>query len=338
MKHFRSAPRDEAKMFHVEHFSKFGSGYRRYGFHLAGGMDIGNQFPGTFGYTDAAGSTFAVVNGGHVVLYGDGLGGTVSFAETAADAADRTAGLGNGTLIVVAAGDHDIHGIGNVSDDMAGAGLGALHTVGTFVLIHLSHAVGVDMNGVKLAGPDAGSPAQTAGGALQGAVAGHLHGGYAVLNAYVAFKLPAGPVAAGTADEGNPALLGFDFHPHDGSNAAGLKARAAGAGVDGSFPGQDGRRAPGAAGIAAAPAVGPRQAVQNQIQLGVGLDLKYLGSQGKNETKDPAQDAKNQYSIEDIHIPTSLPADSEKQPGRWKCICGEQAPGFTRESEGRKSP
>ena len=268
--------------------------------YLAVGMDVHDQLSRALGHAGAAGGTLVIVNPGHVVGHRDGAGGAVALAKLAPDAAHRAVGLGRRPLLVVGAGQNHVHRIGHTDDHMPGAGGGALHTAGALLPVHLRHAVGVDVDGVELTHLHTGAPAQAAEGAVQGAVAGHLHGGYAVLNAHVAFELPAGPVAAGAADKGHPAFLGLDLHAHHRRDAAGLKAGAAGAGVDGSFPGQDGRRAPGAAGIAAAPAVGPRQAVQNQVQLGVRLDLEHLGGQGQDQAEGPAQDAKGQYSIEDV--------------------------------------
>lgn len=114
---------------------------------------------------------------------------------------------------------------------MPGTGLSTLHTVGTLIRIYFRDTVGVNENGIELAGLDAGAAAQTAMGAVQGAVAGDLHGGYTVLQADVAVKFVAGVVAAGTADKGDPVLLHLDLYTHDGGYAAGLQAGAAGTGV-----------------------------------------------------------------------------------------------------------
>lgn len=81
--------------------------------------------------------------------------------------------------------------------------------------------------------------------------------------------------------------------------------------------GGDGRRAPGAAGVAAPAAVGAGQTVQNQGQLGVRLDLKDLGGHGQDQAEAAPQHAQREQRVKNVH---------------------SSSPPLTRESAVRRSP
>src|SRR5699024_2007552 len=135
-----------------------------------------------------------------------GPGGAVALAQLAADAADGAVGLGLDALLLVGAGQHDVHVVGHADDDLLRAHGGALHAAHALLPVHLRHAPAVDVDGVELAGLDAGTQPQAAEGAVQGAVPRHLHGGHAVGEAHVLVELMPGTVPAGAADKGHPAL------------------------------------------------------------------------------------------------------------------------------------
>lgn len=270
-------------VFHVKHFIVPGKSGNR--FHLAGGMDVADQFTGAFLHANAAGSAFGIINCRVVVCHSDGTSGTIFLAKAAANAAYGAEPLCSGAFILVAAGDHNIRSIGDIGNDAPGAGFCALHAMGAFVLVNNGRAILINMNSIKFAGTDAGAQAQAAIGAVQRPVARNLHGGNTILNAHIFPEFVAGTAPAGAADKGDPALLGLHFHAHDRRDAAGLQAGAAGAGVNRGLFLQNRGGTPGASRIAASTAVSAWQAIQNQCELGVAFDFKNLGSDCQDKAK-----------------------------------------------------
>ena len=113
-------------------------------------MDIDQQLAGTFFHALTAGSTLIVVDTGHIVFNNNGVVGAGTLTQAAADTADGTVGLCNGTLIPVGTGDEDTLIIGHIHDDMPGTDLGTLHTVRAFLAIHLCHTAAVDTYRITL--------------------------------------------------------------------------------------------------------------------------------------------------------------------------------------------
>jgi len=187
-----------------------------------GSMDISNQLTRAFNGAGTAGGTFRVIDNGVEIGDRDSAGGAIFLTQPAADAADGAQGFSAGALIFICAGDEDICGIWDVSDNAARAGVGAQHTMGTPVRVHDGDAVGVNMDSVELTNLDAGAESEATVGAVEDTVTGDFHSGDAVLEAGIAGKFPSGAVAACAAHVSDAAFLRSDLHAHHGGDPADL--------------------------------------------------------------------------------------------------------------------
>ena len=142
------------------------------------------------------------------------------------------------------------------------------------------------MDGVIGTGLLAGAVAQAAIGT--GQVAGaNLGGGQAVLDALV-FKLPLGIVAAAAVHMGHFPVLCPGFHTHDGGDFGSRFRSAHSAAAAGSFPRHHGAGKAGAAGIAAAAAVGPGQHFGDLGQALVLLHMENLRAHRQQQAEKQA--------------------------------------------------
>ena len=118
-----------------------------------------------------------IVDDGHVVDHVDGVELTGALAQAAADAGVG-ADLGDGgALVLVGAVDEHLLGIGDLHDQLPGAGLAAGAAVGALFLVHHGRAVFTHMDGVELTGGHAGAEAQAAVLAGQSVAGQDLSGG-----------------------------------------------------------------------------------------------------------------------------------------------------------------
>ena len=225
-------------------------------------------------------------------------------AQAAADAGVGADAHGSLALVLIGAGHVDLLGHRDLRDQMAGAGLGAGHAVGALVRVHHGGAVGTDGHGAELAGGHAGAEAQTAELALQ-RTTGHLGGGQAVLHTDVLITL-GGVGAAVAADKSHLPLTGGSLLAHDLCDGGSILRAGRGARIHRSRARQDGGGTAGAAGEAAAAAVGAGQMAEDFLFPGVLLYLKDLGGYCQDEAEHGAEDSQHHNGsndISDIHFP-----------------------------------
>ena len=213
----------------------------------------------------------------------DGIELAGALAHTAGDAGVG-ADLGDGgALVLIGAVDKHLLLIGDLHDQVVGAGLTASAAVGALFLVHHGHAV-FHMDGVELAGGYAGAEAEAAVAAGLGVAAADLGGSQTVGNAAI-LKVILGIAAAIAEHMGDHLVAGGSRHAHDGSNLSSALGTGRSAGGNGSLAGQNGLGAAAAAGIAAAAAVGAGQGCLNLGQAGVYFHFKDLSGHGQDQTE-----------------------------------------------------
>ena len=246
-------------------------------------------------------------------------------AQAAADAGVGADAHGSLALVLVGAGHVDLLGHRDLRDQMAGAGLGAGHAVGALVRVHHGGAVGTDGHGAELAGGHAGAEAQTAELALQ-RTTGHLGGRQAVLHTDVLITL-GGVSAAVAADKSHLPLTGGSLLAHDLCDGGSILRAGRGARIHRSRARQDGGGTAGAAGEAAAAAVGAGQMAEDFLFPGVLLYLKDLGGYCQDEAEHGAEDSQHHNGsndISDIHFPLQT-GEAHKRQGHQ--TSGDQGDG-----------
>ena len=187
---------------------------------------------------------------------------------------------------------------------MPGALGGTAEAAHTLFGIHLSHAV-YHMDGIVLTSLGAVAEAQAAELTDQGAAARHLGGRQAVVDALIG--APLSGLGAGTANQRHlPGhLLGLDTH--DLRHFLRRGVAAGGAFPHRSLALQHRLGIGGAAGEAAAAAVGPGQSLDQLIQPGIGLYIKNPGRNGQHQAEKQAHAAQNQNCDQNwIHFPPLL--------------------------------
>ena len=149
------------------------------------------------------------------------------------------------------------------------------------------------MDGVEGADLLTGAHAQAAVIAAQRAAAGEPGGRHAVVDADVLILLVV-HTAAGAVDLGHHADGSVSGDAHDLGDLVGHRRSTGGAAVDGCLPLHHGGGVAGAAGEAAAAAVGAGQAADDGLLTGVHLHGEDPGREGQDRAEDQAQAAQDQ--------------------------------------------
>ena len=268
----------------------------------------------------------------------DGVELTGALAQTAADAGVG-ADLGNGgALVLVGAVDEHLLGIGDLHDQLPGAGLAAGAAVGALFLVHHGNAVFAHMDGVELTGGHTGAEAQAAVLAGQRVTGQDLGGGQTVVDAAILEVLHRIDAAV-AQNVGHHLLAGGSCHAHDGSDLGSALGAGGSTGVDGGLAGQNGLSAAAAAGIAAAAAVGAGQTCLDLGQAGIHLYLKDLGGHRQDQAEHDGKSAKDHNGPNDsskFHNSSSLPdlQAAEAHEGQSHQAGGDQRDGEALEGLG----
>ena len=262
-------------------------------FLLLSGRNRLNSVTGACLGAHGAALALVIVDDSHIVDNMDGVELAGTLAHTAANAGSR-ADLGHSrALVLVGAVDEHLLGVGNLHDQLAGASLTAGAAVGALILIDDGSAVLADMDGIELTGSHAGAETEAAVLTTDGVTAADLGSSQAVLDTAI-LKVLGDVVAAVAQHVCDHLFAGRSFHAHDGSNLGSRLSAGRRTGIHGSLALEDGGSAAVAAGIAAAAAVRAGEAVTDQGQTLVDLDLKDFGGDGKNHAERDGDDAQNE--------------------------------------------
>ena len=201
---------------------------------------------------------------------------------------------------------------------MAGANVHALVTGLTLLLVHLGHAVD-DVDSVKGTGLLTGAQTQAAVGAAQITAARQLGSSHTVVETHIVVLLVV-LTAAGAVDLSDHLDGSAGSHAHDLADLSGNRITAGSAGVDRSGALHHSGSIAGAAGEAAAAAVGAGQAAQNGLLPGVHLNGEHLGGNGQDQAEDGAQHSQDHNGKDNsIHIHDSS-ASLNQRPSRPAAI------------------
>ncbi len=193
-------------------------------------------------------------------------------------------------LLDVVAVHHHLLPVGHIGDDRLGAGLDAQTAGHALFRVHCRQPLVIDMDGVEGARPLAGAQAHAA--VLAGfAAAGHHGCGLAVLDALVLKALQGLVTVPHAQHPGHLPGAGLRFDAHDARHLGGTVRAADRAAVDRSLAGHNGPGEAGAAGIAAAAAVGAGQHLQNPQGAGIRLNRELLRRIGEGRTEHQAHAA-----------------------------------------------
>ena len=157
-------------------------------------------------------------------------------------------------------------------------------------MVHPGHPVH-HLDGALGTGLDAAAEAQTAVGALIGAVSGDLRRGGAVLEALIAALF--GGVMSPAFHQSHLAAHFHRLHAHNGGNGVYAFLAPGGAEPQGGAALYNGLGIGAAAAVAAAAAVGPGKGLGHRLQPLVLLDVEHLGGHSQHQTEDAAHNAQH---------------------------------------------
>ena len=260
--------------------------------------EVGDDMPGADVGAMAALDALGNINHSKIVFNHNGVGRALALALHAADAAEVAHFHDLCALVLVAAGGHNLLGLGDHLDDALGAGVGAGAAANALAAVNLGNTV-YNVHGVKLADLNAVTHTNAGKGAGLIALSAEKHGRAAILRTGVVeahFRMPLG---SGAGDKGHHLFCGRGVNTHDKGDALGGLRPAGNAAVYGSLAGSHGGGIAITAGIAAAAAVCAGQAAADGFLLGVNFHIENLGGKGQDGSEDAAQHAQHKYGEKD---------------------------------------
>lgn len=256
---------------------------------------VNNNLAGALCSTCAAVGALCVVDDCDIVNNMDSVGFASAFAHLAADAADCTSLTGDGTLVLGGAGNGNLSGIGNGSDDVLGAYASTSHAANASFVVNDSSAV-FYVDCVKCASVYAGTQTEASECTSIFALAEHVSSS-AVLNAGVDVLLDSVAVAAGAHNLSDHTLGAASFNAHDRSDLSSNFSTCSCALVGGSFACSNCCCVAAATGETATTAVCTGQQSTDCFFTRVNFDCEYSGSDCQSETEESTHDAEYDDSI-----------------------------------------